>query len=98
MPTKSPILLSALGACALVILSLSYPGSGEAERAGIPFETCADVGPENDFAAHVAALKKKLPSDDFSIIVQPPFVVVGDESEAAVQDHSERTVKWAVDK
>jgi len=98
MPTKFAILLSALGACALVVLSLSYPGSGEAERAGIPAETRANVSPENDFAAHVAALKKKLPSDDFSIIVQPPFVVVGDESEAAVQEHSERTVKWAVDK
>jgi len=99
MPTKFPILLSALGACALVVLlSLSYPGSGEAERSSIPAETCANVSPENDFAAHVAALKKKLPSDDFSIIVQPPFVVVGDESEAALQEHSERTVKWAVDK
>lgn len=86
IPTKSPIWLPALGACALVVLSLSYPRSREAERAGIPREASANVSPENDFAAHVAALKKKLPSDDFSIIVQPPFVVVGDESEAAVQE------------
>ena len=52
----------------------------------------------NDFDAHVAELKKKLPSGDFSIIVQPPFVVVGDESAEVVKEHSERTVKWAVDK
>ena len=51
-----------------------------------------------DFAAHVEQLKKKLPSADFSIVIQPPFVVVGDEPADAVKEYSERTVKWAVDK
>jgi hypothetical protein len=51
-----------------------------------------------DFAAHVEQLKKKLPSDDFTIIIQPPFVVIGDEPADDVKEHSERTVKWAVDK
>src|SRR6185295_6680819 len=51
-----------------------------------------------EFAAHVEQLKKKLPSADFTIIVQPPFVVIGDEPAADVRAHSERTVKWAVDK
>ena len=51
-----------------------------------------------DFAAHVEQLKKKLPSSDFSIVIQPPFVVVGDEPEAVVKAHSENTVKWAVDR
>lgn len=51
-----------------------------------------------DFAAHVDQLKKKLPSEDFTIIIQPPFVVIGDEPAADVKEHSERTVKWAVDK
>src|SRR5215831_4542493 len=54
--------------------------------------------PDNDFAAHVEQLKKKLPSAEFSIVIQPPFVVVGDESPDAVKEHSEHTVKWAVDK
>jgi hypothetical protein len=53
---------------------------------------------DTDFAAHVEKLKKKLPSTDFTIIVQPPFVVIGDEPADDVQAHSERTVKWAVDK
>ena len=53
---------------------------------------------DGDFAAHVEQLKKKLPSSDFSIVVQPPFVVIGDESEAVVKAHSENTVKWAVDR
>jgi hypothetical protein len=51
-----------------------------------------------DFARHVAQLKKKLPSSEFSVIIQPPFVVIGDESLASVKEHSEQTVKWAVDK
>jgi hypothetical protein len=51
-----------------------------------------------DFASHVEQLKKKLPSDDFTIVVQKPFVVIGDEPADDVKEHSIRTVKWAVDK
>jgi hypothetical protein len=51
-----------------------------------------------DFAKHVAQLKKRLPSEDFSIVVQSPFVVVGDEPRHEVQRRAEGTVKWAVDK
>src|SRR5205807_3364234 len=51
-----------------------------------------------DFDRHVNELKKRLPSSDFSIVVQPPFVVIGDEPADDVKDHSEHTVKWAVDK
>ena len=57
-------------------------------------ETFSDA----DFARHVEQLKKKLPSSSFNVIIQRPFVVIGDESPADVQEHSERTVKWAVDK
>jgi hypothetical protein len=51
-----------------------------------------------DYSRHVELLKKRLPSPDFTIVVQPPFVVIGDEPAEAVKEHSERTVKWAVDK
>lgn len=51
-----------------------------------------------DFARHVAQLKKRLPSGEFSIVVQAPFVVVGDEPRPEVQKRAEGTVKWAVDK
>jgi len=53
---------------------------------------------DSEFAAHVAQLKKKMPSPDFTIIIQPPFVVIGDEPAEVVKQHSENTVKWAVDK
>ncbi|MDX6383276.1 MAG: hypothetical protein QOK48_849 [Blastocatellia bacterium] len=53
---------------------------------------------ETDFAKHVDQIRKKLPSGDFTVIIQRPFVVVGDESPEAVKGYSEGTVKWAIDK
>jgi hypothetical protein len=62
-----------------------------------------------DFARHVQFLKneikKKMTGSDrrtsaaeFSFVIQRPFVVIGDESKEAVQEHAEGTVKWAVDR
>jgi hypothetical protein len=67
-----------------------------------------------DFAKHVeqlkARIKKLLPqgaassgagslsASEFSIVIQAPFVVIGDEPEEAVQQHAEGTVKWAVER
>jgi hypothetical protein len=61
---------------------------------------------DDDFAKHIQALKveikKKLssapgqPQTEFALVIEPPFVVIGDESPDAVQAHSENTVKWAV--
>ena len=52
---------------------------------------------EADFARHVAQLKRKLPSREFVVVVEPPFVVVGDGGRRAVEEHARGTVKWAVD-
>jgi hypothetical protein len=51
-----------------------------------------------DFNTHVNELKKRLPSKEFSIVVQPPFVVIGDEPPTEVKRRAEGTVKWAVDR
>jgi len=51
-----------------------------------------------EYDQHVATLKKRLPSADFSIVVQPPFVVVGDEPEQLVKERAQSTIKWAVEK
>jgi len=58
----------------------------------------AETFTEADFAKHVEQLKRKLPANNFTVIIQRPFVVIGDESAADVKKHSEQTVKWAVDK
>jgi hypothetical protein len=52
-----------------------------------------------DFDQHVRELKKKLPAGgDFTIVVPPPFVVIGDEPAAIVRRRATDTVKFAVDR
>lgn len=81
----------------------SPSSSPDAVRTGTPPFNDAD------FARHVELLKgetkKKLASSgardavtEFSFVIQRPFVVAGDESKQAVQEHAEATVKWAVDR
>lgn len=50
-----------------------------------------------DYARHVAALRQRLAGQKFTIIIQAPFVVIGDGTPAAVRSQSE-TVRWAVRK
>ncbi len=50
-----------------------------------------------DYAQHVVRLKEKVPAEGFTIVLQPPFVVIGDEPPEMVKRRAERTVKWAVD-
>lgn len=65
----------------------------------IPAEEPTATGfTDAEFGTHIEQLKKKLPSEDFTIVVQRPFVVIGDEPADDVKQHSIRTVKWAVDK
>ena len=84
------------------IPSLSSPAPGVTTETS-PSRTFTDA----DFARHVeqlkAEIKKKAASPDsrapaaqFSFVIQRPFVVIGDEAQAAVQEHADGTVKWAV--
>jgi len=50
-----------------------------------------------DYARHVTKLKEKVP-EGFTIVIQQPFVVIGDETPAMVKQRAEGTVKWAVDR
>ncbi|MFT5122777.1 MAG: hypothetical protein ACI97B_001409 [Verrucomicrobiales bacterium] len=47
------------------------------------------------YAQHILALKKRLPSDDFHIVLQRPFVVIGNEKPEQVRLRAEQTVHWA---
>src|SRR5436853_5560903 len=63
-----------------------------------PPATNGPAGPATSpLTEHLAGLKKIVPPD-FTIVLQPPFVVVGDETPEMVQLRATRTVKWAVDK
>ena len=53
-----------------------------------------------DFAQKAREVRHRIEAKGlkgFTVLVQPPFVVVGDESPAAVEVRATRTVKWAVD-
>ena len=50
-----------------------------------------------DFARHLDRLKPKIPAQGFTLVVQSPFVVIGDESPETVRRRADGTVKWAVD-
>jgi hypothetical protein len=50
-----------------------------------------------DYAQRVMALQRKAP-EGFAIVVQKPFVVLGDEPLVQVRRHAVGTVQWAVDR
>ncbi len=75
---------------------------------GIPLASSAARTITNaDFLRHIEQLKaeikrkvkdsdRRAPAAQFFFVIQPPFVVIGDETKQAVQDHADGTVKWAV--
>ncbi|MBN1916776.1 MAG: C39 family peptidase [Verrucomicrobia bacterium] len=50
-----------------------------------------------DFAQHVIALKPTVPGG-FTLVIQPPFVVLGDEPADTVRKRATKTVKWFADR
>jgi len=51
-----------------------------------------------DYAQHIMRLKKKLPAEGFTILIERPFVVIGDEKPEVLKYRARKTVRWAVDK
>jgi hypothetical protein len=45
---------------------------------------------------HIAELRKKLPSEDFTIVEARPFVVIGDDEPDEVRRRTDQNVRWAV--
>jgi hypothetical protein len=89
------------GLTILVFVALLAVVSCSSNRAEVRVESAsvvAETSGNTDFDRHIAQLKKRLPSRDFSIVVQRPFVVIGDEPEPVVKERAEGTIKWAVEK
>jgi hypothetical protein len=51
-----------------------------------------------DYAQHIHKLRTKLPREGFSIVIEKPFVVIGDEPLEQVKQRSQDTVRWAVER
>ena len=69
--------------------------AGTAEASGTA-ETSGTLT-KADYDRHLQRLKKKVPATGFTIVVERPFVVIGDESPAMVRRRAEGTVRWAVE-
>jgi hypothetical protein len=52
---------------------------------------------ESDFLRRVAELRKTVPAG-FTILIEKPFVVIGDGSEASVRKWASGTIRWAVNR
>jgi len=50
-----------------------------------------------DYCQQVRRIRRLMPAEGFTLILQKPFLVVGDEAPAAVARRAEHTVRWATD-
>ncbi len=50
-----------------------------------------------DFAQHVMAMKRRVPAG-FTVVVEPPFVVIGDSAPDQVRRQAAGTVRWSVER
>ena len=66
----------------------------KAKRSAYNTVKSAEGFTDADYAQHVRELKNKVPKG-FTIVIQKPFVVIGDESPEVVRFRAESTVKWA---
>jgi hypothetical protein len=87
------VAFAVVGLWAAVSVAQAVPATnpGIADRAVAGFT-------DADYAQHVMKLKRKLPGEGFTIVIQRPFVVIGDEAPEMVRARAVQTVKWAVDK
>ncbi len=51
-----------------------------------------------DYELHAVELAQRLPGPGFTVVVEPPFVVAGDEPPEIVRRHCRQTIRWAVDR
>lgn len=57
----------------------------------------ASLGPNDRFAEHIGALRQRgWLAPDFAVVVEPPFVVIGDAGPGDVKHWADHTVAWAV--
>src|SRR5215472_8565818 len=73
----------------VVIIGFLAPGAGAAPTNAIPNSSA--------LADHIAEIRRITPPG-FTLVVEQPFVVVGDEAPDVVQSRAVKTVKWAVEK
>lgn len=82
-----PRFVRRVAALATLTLLLSLSAEARAE---------AEVQPRQRLEAHRRALVERLEGEGFTVVVEPPFVVVGDESPAKVRARASGFLRWAI--
>lgn len=95
---RTVIFLSLLIPSVTAVCLIGFGGESGAPAVAVQANSAGVDFTNDQYKAHVEELKKKLPNKDFTVIIQPPFVVIGNEPPARVKEHSVQTVKWAVDR
>lgn len=57
-----------------------------------------DPAPPAPLLEHAARLRQTLPAAGYTVVAQPPFVVIGNEPPATVRRRTIDTIGWAVDR
>jgi hypothetical protein len=55
------------------------------------------IASTSDWSHHLAQVRKTVPAG-FTVVEQPPFVVIGDAEPDMVRTYSQQVVKWTVDR
>jgi hypothetical protein len=90
MTIKHPIAGSAAGVLSVILLAAGATPSPTPQPESVRTRNSA-------FTQHLDELKKTTP-EGFTVLLEPPFVVMGDEAPPIVRERAQQTVKWAVDK
>ena len=100
-PLRIPLLFALLVLTACADHPPDRPAQGSNTSSTQPRNT-AEPAPagvtEAELTAHAQSLRKRYADQGFTITIEPPFVVIGDESTEMVRRRSEQTVRWAVDR
>ncbi len=99
---KPALQILAVAAGLVVVLGawlwLTLPEAGDGTSELLP-ETELLAGPGDErLKAHARTIRDRLPGRGFTVVTEPPFVVVGNGSAPAVRAYSSRIVRWAVAK
>lgn len=94
--TRKKYILTILAGLLLLITSCesSIPEAKRSRHSNLDVE---DGFTDADYDKHLKELKKKVPKG-FTMVVQKPFVVIGDESPEIVRFRAKNTVKWATER
>jgi len=98
------VVTATVGLLGATILAAAVPGGDPASTLPEPASTPApqpasatQPPSEADFVRHAARLRQRVPGGQFTIVIERPFVVIGDEPPEVVEHRAKRTIRWAVD-